>query len=75
MNSKTYRVTLETLGPVHIGTGSTLTKQEFILEEAKRLIHIIDGRRLVNYLKRIELLEDYVAFWRNPEPQSGLGFF
>lgn len=75
MSSKTYQVTLRTLGPVHIGTGTTLTKQEYIFDKNNKLIHIVNGRKLVNYLKRNNKLEDYIQFFSKPEQQTNLGSF
>lgn len=75
LSTKTYRVTLKTLGPVHIGTGSTLTKQEFILDKQNRLIHIINGRKLVNYLKQTDKLADYIDYFSEPEHHTNLGSF
>lgn len=68
-------MTLKTLGPVHIGTGLTLTKQEYIFDKTNKLIHIINGRKLVNYLIRNNQLDDYFDFFSEPEQQTNLGSF
>lgn len=63
---KTYDVVIKTLGPVHIGYGKTLKKQDYIYDFHNNIVHYIDGPKLVKYLKNKGLLDSYLSFLRNP---------
>ncbi|MEG0156740.1 MAG: type III-A CRISPR-associated RAMP protein Csm5, partial [Anaerovoracaceae bacterium] len=59
---KQYQVTIETIGPLFIGAGKQLRKNEYILE-GKRL-YPIDEVKLMALLKRYNLLDKFVKDYK-----------
>lgn len=62
MGIETYRVKLKLLGPVHIGSGMTLRKKDYIYDFHNSEVHFINGPKLMNYLKSLNLLDKYYDF-------------
>ncbi|MDT2760811.1 type III-A CRISPR-associated RAMP protein Csm5 [Enterococcus xiangfangensis] len=60
MSYKKYLVTLTTYGPVHIGCGTVVRKQEYIYDQHKSLVHIVDGPKLTKYLSRNKKLDAFL---------------
>ena len=59
---KRYRVTLNTLLPVHIGSGEVIGKKEFIFDKKNSNIYYPDTHGMIGALKRKGLLEEYERF-------------
>lgn len=74
-----YEVSIKVLGPVHIGEGTTLKKQDYIYDYHQSRVHFIDGPKLMKYLKNNGLLEKYHQFLRYPpserQRESALKYF
>lgn len=64
MGIETFRVKLKLLGPVHIGSGRKLRKKDYIYDFHNAEIHFINGSKLMNYLKSLNLLDKYYDFLR-----------
>lgn len=60
-----YKVTIRTLGPVHIGGSNSLENSDYIFDPEKQLIHVINGRKFVRYLNRHHQLNDYLTYVEN----------
>lgn len=58
-----YKITLRTLGPVHIGSGVTLTKAEYIAYDSGK-IDFINSRNLIHFLREKGLLNDYLNYMK-----------
>ena len=54
-----YTVTLETLAPVHIGCGRSLTKLDYIYSPASKTVHILEPMKLFRGLQQYGLLETF----------------
>lgn len=52
-----YKIRLETVGPLHIGSGQRLERADYILN--KNTIYVIDPVKLFNGLKTINMLSDF----------------
>ncbi|KIX91211.1 CRISPR-associated protein Csm5 [Staphylococcus microti] len=63
---KTYGVVIKTIGPVHIGCGETLKKQDYIYDYHESTVHYVDGPKLIKYLKNKGVLDKYLSFMRKP---------
>ena len=53
MNSpiKQYDVTLEVIGPVHVGSGAILSKKSYVFSD-KRHMEMIDLEKMYSFLKK-----------------------
>lgn len=56
-----YTLTLETLSPVHIGCGESLTKLDYIYSEASKTVYVLDPMKLFRGLSRYGLLRPFEA--------------
>lgn len=61
-----YKVRLEVMGPVHIGSGVTLEKSEYIYN--KNMIYVLDPVKMFDYMRKTNLLGEY-----EKEIMSGAG--
>ena len=52
-----YTLTLETLGPVHIGNGSSLTKLDYIYSSESKTVYILESMKLFRGLQQYGLLQ------------------
>lgn len=78
MNTKTYTVSIKMIGPVFIGGGETLKKQNYIYDFHKSKVHMINGPKFVKFLKAKGLLKQYQEFLRYPSKaprEQGLKYF
>lgn len=66
MTIKNYEVVIKTLGPVHIGSGQVMKKQDYIYDFYNSKVYMINGNKLVKFLKRKNLLDTYQNFLRYP---------
>ncbi len=57
-----YKIELETIGPIHIGSGETLRKREWILEWADQRAIVIDFDKFFQLLQRKQLLAGYESY-------------
>ena len=53
-----YKIELETIGPIHIGSGETLRKREWILEWADQRAIVIDFDKFFQLLQRKQLFAE-----------------
>lgn len=56
----TYELTLKTLGPVHIGSGETLTKIDYIFNPFNSRVQFVNQRKLLDFLTENNLLEKFM---------------
>ena len=63
MNSpiKQYDVTLEVIGPVHVGSGAILSKKSYVFSD-KRHMEMIDLEKMYTFLKKKGLAEKYEQY-------------
>lgn len=59
---KEYEVTLTTKGPIHIGSGETIQKKEWILDRRAKKGYILDKLKFFNYLSNNDLIKSYEDF-------------
>lgn len=57
-----YEIRLQTLGPVHIGSGEKLRKNEWIMEWSDNTAIIVDFYKFFELLKDKKLLAEYESF-------------
>lgn len=60
MKRETYKVTIRTLGPVHIGSGRSLDNSDYIYDPSTQMIHVINGRKFVQFLNAHNQLTNYL---------------
>lgn len=70
MTIKNYEVVIKTLGPVHIGSGQVMKKQDYIYDFYNSKVYMINGNKLVKFLKRKNLLDTYQNFLKYPPKNS-----
>lgn len=59
---KQYRISLELIGPVHIGSGKSLRKSQWIINREKNEAVILDSRKLMELLEKRNLLDRFVEY-------------
>ena len=57
-----YIITIETLGPLYIGSGHEIGKKDWILNRRDNTAYIIDEIKLFNYLRNNNLLSSFEKF-------------
>ena len=50
-DNKIMKLLLKTLGPVHIGSGQVMKKQDYIYDFYNSKVYMINGNKLVKFLK------------------------
>ncbi|MGM0216496.1 type III-A CRISPR-associated RAMP protein Csm5 [Enterococcus sp. AZ109] len=75
MSYKSYLVTITTYGPVHIGCGKVIKKQEYIYDQHKSLVHIVDGPKLTKYLSKINKLDAFIDYLTENSKHADLKYF
>lgn len=60
---KRYKVEIETIGPVHIGSGETIKKKEWLLDNRNHKAVIADTGKLFAFLKKNKLLDEFEKFF------------
>lgn len=70
-----YKVVLKTIGPVHIGSGKKLNRQEYIFNKRTSETGYIDIPKFIHYLKSKGLFEKYLSYLDNTQSQSDLFTF
>lgn len=61
-NIKTYTVRLKVLTPVHIGSGKTLARNEYIFNNNTGKLIIPDINKMMQFFINHELIEDYINY-------------
>ena len=61
---KRYRITLETEGPLFIGSGKKLTKKEWIYDRREKKGIILDERKLFEYLVEKDLIDSFESYMK-----------
>ncbi len=64
-----YHVELETIGPVHIGSGEAIRKNQWILDWGRKEAVIPEPRAMFEVLSQKGLLEQYEAYMMQPRPE------
>ncbi|MCL2217993.1 MAG: type III-A CRISPR-associated RAMP protein Csm5 [Defluviitaleaceae bacterium] len=59
---KQYRMTLKTMSPIHIGSGETIGKREYIYDKREQNVYFPDLHKIINALKKHSLLGEYEKF-------------
>jgi CRISPR-associated protein Csm5 len=69
---KTYKMKLTTLSPIFIGGGefSDLSKLQYIYNPETKELKIIDEAKFMSFLKRTNLLDKFVNYVSNPQPNK-----
>ena len=62
-----YKIDLETIGPVHIGSGQTLTKREWMIEWPDQKAIIVDFYKFFELLQKKRLLAEYEKYASAPK--------
>lgn len=76
MSTTRYKITLQTLGPVHIGSGETLTKTDFIFNINNEHVQFINKRKLIKFLQEKNLITQYTKYlMNNTASRANLFFF
>ena len=57
-----YKIVIETLGPLHIGSGHEIGKKDWILNRRDNTAYIIDEVKLFTYLKNNNLLSSFEKY-------------
>lgn len=57
-----YKITIETLGPLHIGSGHEIGKKDWILNRRDNTAYIIDEVKLFSYLRKNNLLASFEKY-------------
>ena len=66
----TYKVTLETKGPLYIGSGKQLGKKEYIHNRQKKEIVVPNLIKMYQQLKKKNLTGEYEKFLLNPKEKD-----
>lgn len=69
---KRYMITLETEGPLFIGSGKELTKKEWIYDRKKKKGIILDERKLFDYLSQKKLIDSFESFMLDSRSRTQL---
>ncbi len=59
---KCYKIIIETLAPVHIGSGQEIKKSEYVYDKANGMLYIMDTYKLFEGLKKLNLLDRFEEF-------------
>lgn len=62
-------ISLETVGPLFVGSGEKYQKSEYILDSYGKMLYIMDTLKMYNGLKKLNLLNDYEA-WVLSQPKN-----
>ena len=60
---KRYKVTIETIGPVHIGSGESIKKKEWLLDRQNEKAIVVDTGKLFAYLQTHKLIDEFEKFF------------
>ena len=65
-----YKVTLETAGPVHIGSGTDINKKDCLYMTNEKRVYIMDSMKVFEGMKKNNLLRSYEQFLLDPEQKN-----
>lgn len=57
---KYYTLTVKTLAPVHIASGSTINKLEYVYSKETRTVYVMDMVKLSSFLTKSGLMEQFI---------------
>lgn len=60
---KKYTIELETVGPVHVGSGQQLSKKEYIFLDGHRTVGVLDTEKFYLYVKSQKLESSYEDYF------------
>ena len=60
-----YKLTLTPLTPIFIGSGETLNKTKYYYNSAQRIINVVDEKKLINFLSRSNLIDNFSEYLLN----------
>jgi CRISPR-associated protein Csm5 len=69
---KSYDIRLETLGPVHIGSGNKIGKKEYILDKKSNTVYVPDMYKLYEGLRSMKLTKSFEDFIVGGNFRNGL---
>ena len=73
---KKYKFVFNTVGPVFIGSGQNLKKKEYIFDEKKGRVKIIDVNKMLGFIcKDKNLMRDYEKLMMSGDKSDGLQSF
>lgn len=75
MSLKTYTIKLKTIGPVHIGMGETIRKQEYIYEKNASLVHFVDGKKMTKFFNEKGILNAFLNYISDYKERADLAAF
>ncbi|AYU54485.1 type III-A CRISPR-associated RAMP protein Csm5 [Staphylococcus debuckii] len=75
MSLKTYTINLTTIGPVHIGMGETIRKQEYIYEKNASQVHFVDGKKMTKFFKDKGILKAFLNYITDYKQRADLATF
>ena len=56
---KTYDLTLETVGPVHIGTGEKAAKSNYLYDKTHQIISMLNSDKLIEAVIAHDKVDEY----------------
>lgn len=59
---KNYKITLDVLAPVFIGSGETVSKKDCLYLSNERRVYILNHMKIFNVMKKVNLLKEYEEF-------------
>ncbi|MHD0396720.1 type III-A CRISPR-associated RAMP protein Csm5 [Staphylococcus simulans] len=75
MGLKTYKIKLTAIGPIHIGSGQTIRKQEYIYDDYQSKVYFIDGLKMTKFLKAKHLLNKFLSYIGQNAHRANLMYF
>lgn len=73
LEHKTYELTC--ISPVHIGSGETLKKYEYLYDNKKNIVYFPDKNKWISLLQKYNLFEEYLEYVNNPEQLTRMNGF
>lgn len=67
---KAYDILLTTVGPVHVGCGDTLAKNEYVYDRRDGMAHIVHKRKMVQWLYVHNLMDSYEDYFFKNEGKN-----
>lgn len=72
---KTFKIKLTAVGPIHIGSGQIIRKQEYIYDEYQSKVYFIDGLKMTRFLKEKNLLNKFLSYINQSANKANLLYF
>jgi CRISPR-associated protein Csm5 len=71
---KTYKITVKTLAPVFIGSGTSIPKKEYVFDRRTRKVYIPDQAKMLSGFQKLKLLDKYYNYLLYEDKDLGLFF-